>query len=469
MKKLFTEIFTPAVLLSISFCLVGCGDMSGSNDGPGTTTVATWSADAVRVRCPSRDCPEGVGALVFVQNINSGFRLQRCTGTLIASDRVLTNSHCGKSIVYDRAYFFVPHGGRTVRVNLGPRVYDREDGYGLEAGMGADLAIFQLADALPELQPRRISRHLPDDMSQLVVYKIDEPGGSTFERLSLQRDVCTTVPRQAIFGGGTDDDNIGLALFGCEIVHGNSGSPAFCKGNLQDVQVIVNTSYPFHQLSTSSRLDALFSSRPSFFSENFAMGNRIQCMEIPGQTQPQAHCTRATVDDQIRRPFETSSLRIERERLAQLNTDPLAVWGLKVFKVRVKSRLDDQYAKSGMVLVPVPQCVSTSAAHGELSTQQAQFLTLDMDSAGSVTGVVQKTQVVKAHFAKIFAADKFAVSFDRDYRTGSNFDSLNFEDLRVESQVLNATGMEIERCGAANMQASIQDDQPTVIPQFVIK
>jgi V8-like Glu-specific endopeptidase len=468
MEKLFAEIFSPAVLLALGFCCtVGCGDLqrNSGHDGGYSVSVSNWKPEAVRIQCTSKDCPEGVGAVIFAQNIGGAYRLQRCTATLIDSEHILANSHCGKAFSYDSAYFFVNAGGRTIFYSVGNRVFDREEGLGLEAGMGADLAVFQLNGSVSGVEPRRVSRRVPENMSMLIGYKIDEPNSDSFVNLKLNKIICTTTSRQPLFGGGTDDMNLGLALFGCDIQHGNSGAPLFVSGNMRDVQVIVNTSYPFHSQPGSNKLDALFAQRPLFLNENFAMGNRVQCMEIEGQPSAAVDCSRATVDEQIRKPFQSGSVRIARERLTQLNADSTAVWGLRVFKMKVKRNPSDKFPKSGMVLMPYPVCMKSTATSGDLGVQQVQYLTLDMNPNGQVTSHIQHVETLKGHFEGSFPmSDKFDVSFARDYRTVGTYEPMRFEG--GDPQAMSV--MEVRGCTRGS-RAEIRDDEPTVIPQYLIR
>ena len=468
MNTLFAEIFSPAVLLALGLCcMAGCGDLQRNTDHDGghSATVSNWTPDAVQVKCVSNDCPEGIGAVIFSQNVGGAYCLQRCTATLIDSEHILTNSHCGKAFSYDGAYFFVNRGSKTVKYAVGNRVFDKEEGLGLEAGMGADLAVFHLTNSAMGIEPRRVSRRVPDNMSALIGYKIDEPASDSFVNFKLNKVTCTTIPRQALFGGGSDDMNLGLALFGCDIEHGNSGAPMFAQGNMRDVQVVVNTSYPFHSQKGVDKLDALFAEKPLFLNENFAMGNRIHCMDVDGQSTPAVHCARATVDDQIRRPFQSGSVRIARERLSQLNADSAAVWGIRVFKMKVKRNPSDRFPKSGMVLVPYPVCVKAGTPSGDLGPQQVQYLILDMDTYGQVSGHIEHVETLKGHFEGLSTmANKYEVSFARDFRTVGTYEPMRFEggDPQAMSE------FEVRGC-TREMRGEIRDDEPTVIPQYLIR
>lgn len=412
--SIFLSAFTIAVL-------AGCGDVESATERTGPNYVVnlpSWSPDAVKIRCPSGDCPEGVGTVIFAQSTAHGNRLQRCTATLISADRVLTNSHCGKSLRYDRAFFFVLRGEQTVRYPLRSRIYDREEGAGIEAGMGPDLAIFTLADMVTGVKPRAVGRHMPRETREFTGFKINEPGRALFQNFTLEKDKCTTIPKQALFGGGAEENNIGLALFGCTIVRGNSGTPLFANGNWDEVQVVVNSSYPFQTQSGVpflNKLDALFEQRPVYFSENFAMGNRVHCMDIDGLPSPDLLCRRATVGAEIRKSFESSAVKIYRDRLGELNTDPTVIWGLRVYDVKVRKNLADINPRPGIVMIPYPVCVRAEGVTGKLNAQQIQYMALGIDSSGIVTGRLQKTQVLKSHYSKLPEGGEYQLSFDRDF------------------------------------------------------
>ncbi|MGZ3721794.1 MAG: trypsin-like serine protease, partial [Bdellovibrionales bacterium] len=434
---------------------LGCGDSenNGRHDGALTADLAVWSPDSVNVRCPSKDCPEGIGAVVFAQATGGGFRLQRCTATLITPEKILTNSHCGKSLRYDRAYFFVRKNGQTVRYALASRIFDREEGAGIEAGMGPDLAIFTLSDTVTGIKPRNLGRKIPSDIKELTGFKINEPGRSLFQNFTLEKDKCTTIPKQALFGGGSEERNIGLALFGCTIVRGNSGSPLFANGNWDDIQVVVNSSYPFQSQSGMpflSKLESLFEVRPVYFSENFAMGNRVHCMEIEGFAAPEALCTRASIDTQIRRSFESSTVKIYQERLNELNADPSAIWGIRVFDVKVRKTSFDPNPKPGIVMIPYPICMRSNSTRGDLGPQQVQYMALAMDAAGGVSGHLRKSQTIRARFFKLASNDEYQVSFDRDFRSDFSYDMPGTSVAEPEDsearKYLAQTALQINRC-----------------------
>lgn len=247
-----------------------------------------WQPSDVRLTCNSSSCPSGVGVIVFVQNLADRMILGRCTATLIARDRVMTNAHCdqGGNFVPDQAYFFALEGGVTNYYPLGQKVYDRMDYQlaGPNEGMGGDLAIFALSE--PDLlsSPRTVSRNIPADMSQLVGYVVNDAqadlgdSATEFRSFTIDRVHCTTVKHSAANGGGVADASVGLNLFNCPLTTSSSGAPLFAPDNAQDVQVVVTNAIVGLEGTAS-----------------YGMGNRVQCMDIPGQSAPDRQCQRSNL------------------------------------------------------------------------------------------------------------------------------------------------------------------------------
>ena len=449
------------ILLSafVAAGLTGCGvpPRDTGHSGMHTAEVATWSPDLVELQCPSNDCPEGVGAVVFAQKIREGYRLQRCTATLIAHDKILTNSHCGKSIQSDFAYFFMVKNGRTHRFPLSTKIFEREEGMGIEAGMAADIALFVVKNIPEHVHPRSIARMIPEDLSQLIAFKINERGPAKFEKFILEKDICRTIPRQAIFSGGNQEKNIGLALFGCVIVKGNSGTPLFTPENFDEIQVVINTSYPFQAqsgITVFGRLDSIFDVRPTYLNENFAMGNRVHCMDFPDLRAPETLCTRATIKAQIRKSFDLTTKKIYRERLEELNQNSSAIWGLRVYDVRVLKSSIDFKPRPGLVIIPYPVCMLSDSSNGDLGRAEVQYISLAMDASGKVTGQLQKSQTMRARFFKMGSAGGYQVTMDRDLQSdfsytaaGGIVDEPEEDDAK---KYLAQSSVQVNRCKASD-------------------
>ena len=88
----------------------------------------------------------------------------RCTATLISPDRVLTNEHCNLP-ESQRGYFILPLDGRLIIRHLSHSLFSARDRM---SGVGRDVAIWQLDRPINEVRPLKVSRQIPDRLSDMV-------------------------------------------------------------------------------------------------------------------------------------------------------------------------------------------------------------------------------------------------------------------------------------------------------------
>jgi hypothetical protein len=267
------------LVIGLSTVVVGCGDNTGGSAGNTVTMKReAWDPRKVKVACPSGDCPPGVGAAMFVEKTdNNMIKLGRCTASLIAPDKILMNAHCDLEMTPDLGLFFFNVDGETKIYELGTREWRTFDYSSIDSkdiGAGEDLEVYNLRDSVTEVAPRSISRAVPADMSQLIAYVSNNPSKDGMA-LELDREVCQTQshidPHSNPMQGGVQDMTVGIFLQ-CQVIPGNSGSPAFAPGNMQDIQVVINAGNP------NTPVDGY--------------ANRVQCMDLPGITDVAQTCHR---------------------------------------------------------------------------------------------------------------------------------------------------------------------------------
>jgi hypothetical protein len=343
-----------------------------------------WTPQTVKVNCPSGDCPDAAGVLILGRRGGRGYQLARCTATMIAPDTIITNAHCDDSIPdYSHAYFIKagPSGQSSVVANVIRKTYDKK---GEISGIDRDLAIFKLDRAMPGA-PKNISRRIPDRMDRLIAYVIDQAyWDSDFQSFDLNKRNCNTKPRMALFAGGTEDKTLGLALFGCAVKQGNSGSAVYVPGDMQNIQGLINTVWTFSTTKSDEveKVRALFFETPEFMKNDYGMAERLHCADVPDQAPPSEYCTRVDMEDSVGEKFRTAV----RARLDQLlNSVAQGPGGIQWTFETIAGETDSSYSRAvkfpTVLLIPVPFCIKSNATQASLSAPYFRMGLLD--GAGS--------------------------------------------------------------------------------------
>lgn len=254
---------------------------------PPQPPTPTTQTQAVLV-CDQTDpahCPSTVGLIVTRTTAWIG----QCTASLIGEQTLITNSHCipdelkqdGADCSKNMAVYFpqtATNPAEKVKcekvLHISKIAKEGEPGFGLEA----DYAVLQLARVVtrPHLTIRR-DLGLTDDL-KLVAYAIDPKyGGRTMGILKVK--MCSA--RQGSIAAPSFVQNFaGVGAFsGCEIIPGNSGSPAIDRdGNMR---ALVHATIP-------SKTAIVPQTEKSQTFHRMAMLTNIACTDIPKEVGPNA-------------------------------------------------------------------------------------------------------------------------------------------------------------------------------------
>ncbi len=335
---------------------------------------ADWQPSAVRLHCASGDCPAGTGLVLFVTKRNFGFELFRCSGTLISGETLLTNAHCdqtGKPGV--RGYFILPSvAGAPQFAEISGRDFNVK---GKQSGLDRDLAILRLKTKL-DTAPRKISRTIPAKMDSLVTYVVNRGAGRAGYDFNLEKRTCRTLKSMPLYGGGTEQNHVGLALLDCELRKGNSGAAAFLPDDLDEIQAVLNTVWKFTPDNDDYRqVRGLFFDLPAYFNTGYAMAERVQCQPIAGQSAPDLLCPAVDFERTVGDPFRAAVAKEVEKRLAGMDPTGDLIWTTEIFSVKMDG------SAPAVILAPKPFCVQSTK--GRAQNLKVSYLKLGLMPDGS--------------------------------------------------------------------------------------
>jgi hypothetical protein len=354
---------------------------------------------------------------------------------------------------------------------LDAKLTDLGGGEESDAGMAPDMEIYSLK-TYPQVQPRRISRRIPSDMTRLIAYVINQDNAyaGTFKSLKLDKEVCTTMPRQAIFRGGTEDYTFGISLYGCPVISGNSGSPAFVPGNMDDVQVVINSALMLsRRTALRDPFAGLFDSDPPSLSKDFGMGNRIQCIHIQGQPSPDRTCERVYRKDMVVQPFQEKALKLAQDAMAKLAGDPLVEWGVTVAEAKVsRGGYSSGKQLNGVGIIPVPLCARQSVVKEDLRPRDVEYYQLALEETGDVAAKVKNRGTVGGSLISV--GGRLMVSFINVQPQNVDFDSAGFSfktpGLESPDSLLKRVTVPLSLCNGDERAQNLRKVEASVKAMF---
>ncbi|MGE0528252.1 MAG: hypothetical protein AB7P49_14380, partial [Bdellovibrionales bacterium] len=221
---------------------------------------------------------------------------------------------------------------QTVIYPVGPKLESRR---GLRSGPNRDLAIYDLTRPVEGIAPLKIAREIPADMRVMSAFVINAPGRE-FTSFIIDKLQCGTMQSMPIYGGGVKDEAAGLGLFECKVRQGHSGAPVFAGSNPHQIQAIVNTVWPFGSAEGQearewiNKIHSLFYDPPEIFARDYAMAERIQCLELPGFPAPARPCQERDAESALAQPLREAARELIRQWHQGFDSDDELVWSLQL-------------------------------------------------------------------------------------------------------------------------------------------
>ncbi len=225
----------------------------GNVEVPSGMVQSEWRPESVSLICRKGECPEQIGVLVFASpKVGGAYKLERCTASLIDSDKILSNGHC--DFFATGAGYFIMRTDAKARVvrkitkvlyktfTPGPT---RSDGKPVSSGR-PDVAVFQLESGISGISPLVLaSGKLTTKIQELDAFVVndrlsnaeraqvsmdDNRPSNSFD-LAIDEIRCLVHRHEATFPFELNERPDMISSFDCKPVEGNSGSPMFPAGS----------------------------------------------------------------------------------------------------------------------------------------------------------------------------------------------------------------------------------------------
>jgi hypothetical protein len=320
-----------AVTVAVIVITQGCGLKAGQNaehskDHPNPyQTTDEFDVQKTSLTCSdSSRCPEALGVILTVQTSREdrGYyvivrtSVNRCTGALYDSTKILTAAHCTRAMNAGSKTYFrtVRTAGKPSRVFEVKRVLKKVF---VENQLGLDYAALELvspADGYDYVRPPGVIPGDLNEMTALVVNQIGESGRAlTLDAVDCEHeDKFSLLP----FHVSTFPSVFGTQK--CKLVSGNSGGPIFQKTNLTEVMGVLSRSTEASDSNVEiARLLRLLGNRGTVSARsNLATFTNAGCLDLPGWPAPSPKCM--TVDeDLVSRHNAKAASEVIREELIE--------------------------------------------------------------------------------------------------------------------------------------------------------
>ncbi len=200
-------------------------DRDAIRDPNGAPMVASPARPEVRCAHPAR-CPASVGLVVFpgqTPDLTGRILEVRCTGTLVAPDRVLTASHCVTTPTCRDGWVAFPATAEHPAANVRCARVLAQDPDDADAVLLEDWVLLQVE--APVARPVATVEPAPVAPGTIVTVASVTPHAIYDRQHELDVRLCRVeTSEQAEARLGLEARRVGW-LSGCPIAHGNSGSP----------------------------------------------------------------------------------------------------------------------------------------------------------------------------------------------------------------------------------------------------
>ena len=435
------SISAALALLSLSAC---GGSPAKSTDPAGPYWVEGVAFENASVTCQSKDpasCPEGVGMLAIHTTLGDG----QCTAFLVTDQILMTNSHCvpeeikkpGADCRKNLQMLFPETQDKKAEkvacaevISASTITHNKSDADFLSK---PDYAILKLARAVSR-KPLSLARDGFPEGLKLTAYTVDPQSKTSIKGL-LYPKTCDAVYETVLTPGFTHPNAMVGTFVGCEVIGGNSGSPAVdSQGRVRAlVHGGIDKSVVNGEATKNKKPVGIFTN--------------VACTDLPtalGGARASEKCAQGAISSE--KWLEKKSLEIPMSAYEELFNG----WILKA-PAELGYKLTAQDTTSGdkrnILYTPEIQCINSLAKHGD-----ELFVTLNLGYPVWAAGIEVSDNY------KAIVAPKMIIEFRQEVLLNKK----NFEkDGEVNAMISLKQGTEAS--GAETRALKKCDGSPSVL------
>ncbi len=395
-----------------------------------TENISTWTS-SISLVCNAAKCPPQVGLLIFVTSENQMIYFSRCTASLIAPDKIITNAHCDQHASKEGYFITQKINGkhRQIKIkDLSFKQYKQEVPSEKKNSPGEiDLAIFTLEEEISaqEITPFDLPNQETPSFGTLYSYVVNE--GKADNNFVIDEKICSPQRHEIFFPFNFSENPDTFLVLNCEIEAGNSGSPVLASRTSTTIEALV-ASHSSRKTTQKHYQDNY--GRPPFLYEDYGYmeATNIRCANLNDGQPIIPSCTPTNHQEINRRFNEYVQSKFDLLKSRQLEDADRRSFKYEAYPYRLKNTLspDDQY-----VIFHIPTC----RIHAE-EPESVPFIIEEVefvyDSLARVEIKIIKNYEVQSQITYAYRNDVFGLKtpwpvFDGDFESPPASEQLGAE------------------------------------------
>ncbi len=272
--------------------------------------LSVW-ASSLNLICNAQACPRQVGLLVFVTKTGNIVQYTRCTASLIAPDKILTNGHCDHTGEGREGYFITQKiNGKQKQIKIQDLSFKQYTRYQPSPGVQLtessldenwssgeiDVAIFTLEQTIDakDIPPFSLPAGNTPNFDTLYSYVINS--GQDEKTFLIDEKICLPKRHEILFPFDFAENPDVFSMISCEAIPGNSGAPILSSRTSTEVAALV-VGFSNIEMRHQDYLKQYGRLPPAYEDYGFMLAANLRCANLLDGHTIAENCTRASNEE----------------------------------------------------------------------------------------------------------------------------------------------------------------------------